>query len=221
MNKSSVVILCPREFKFKDHEASVESPFLTDVAKVQTVWLDYNEPFPTQVLDTDALILWHGPLIDAATVGCLLQLVLWPLRLATPWTVERTVLIDLCALSSLIAVAGVVAAASCSTRTSVRSLAMVACLLFASGARWPLAAAGVPDVALALPFLGACATILDLTDATASMPDSEVWNHARFAALFSVTLGGTGFLLASIISAVQGRRPHGERGGVATLRRVG
>jgi phosphoglycerate dehydrogenase-like enzyme len=69
MNKSSVVILCPREFKFTDHEASVESPFLTDVANVQTVWLDYNEPFPTQVLDTDALILWHGPLIDAAILS--------------------------------------------------------------------------------------------------------------------------------------------------------
>ena len=172
----------------------------------------------SQISDESRVI---RPLIDAATLGCLLQLVLWPLRLATPWTVERTVLIDLCALSSLIAVAGVVAAASCSTRTSVRSLAMVTCLLVASGARWPLAAAGVPDVALALPFLGACATILDLTDATASMPDSEVWNHARFAALFSVTLGGAGFLLASIITAVQGRRPHGERGGVATLRRVG
>ena len=36
MKKPSVVILCPKEFKFTDHEASVESPFLADVATVST-----------------------------------------------------------------------------------------------------------------------------------------------------------------------------------------
>jgi phosphoglycerate dehydrogenase-like enzyme len=67
--KPSVVILCPKEFKFTDHEASVESPFLKDVAAVSTVWLEYNSPFPREVLDSDALILWHGPLVDAAIIS--------------------------------------------------------------------------------------------------------------------------------------------------------
>jgi phosphoglycerate dehydrogenase-like enzyme len=71
--KPSVVILCPKEFKFTDHEASVESPFLTDVATVKTVWLEYNAPFPREVLDSSALILWHGPLVDAAIVSQMRQ----------------------------------------------------------------------------------------------------------------------------------------------------
>ncbi|MSR69863.1 MAG: hypothetical protein EXS17_05905 [Phycisphaerales bacterium] len=157
------------------------------------------------------------PLIDAATLACLLQLVIWPLRLATPWTIERTVLIDLCALSSLVAVAGVVAAGCCWSRSSVRAVAMVLCLVIAGGIRWPLAAAGVDDFALTSPFIGACATILELTDATASMPDSAVWNHARIAAAFSSAIGGVGFFSAALLGAARGRRP---RGGVATPRRV-
>jgi phosphoglycerate dehydrogenase-like enzyme len=71
--KPSVVILCPKEFKFTDHEASVESPFLTDVATVKTVWLEYNAPFPREVLDSSALILWHGPLVDAAIISQMRQ----------------------------------------------------------------------------------------------------------------------------------------------------
>ena len=67
--KPSVVILCPKEFKFTDHEASVESPFLQDVATVKTVWLDYNAPFPREVLDSTALILWHGPRVTAEVVA--------------------------------------------------------------------------------------------------------------------------------------------------------
>jgi phosphoglycerate dehydrogenase-like enzyme len=65
MPRPTVVILCPKEFKFTDHEASVERPFLGDVADLKTVWLDYNDPFPAEVIDAHAIILWHGPLITA------------------------------------------------------------------------------------------------------------------------------------------------------------
>src|SRR5688572_18798124 len=69
MNNPSVVILCPKEFKFTDNEASVERPFLADVADLKTVWLEYNAPFPAEVLDAHALILWHGPLIDGGIIS--------------------------------------------------------------------------------------------------------------------------------------------------------
>lgn len=69
MSRPTVVILCPREFKFTDHEASVERPILADVADLSTVWLDYGAPFPSEVLDAHALILWHGPLLTAAVVA--------------------------------------------------------------------------------------------------------------------------------------------------------
>jgi phosphoglycerate dehydrogenase-like enzyme len=69
MSRPTVVILCPKEFKFTDHEASVERPFIDDVADLKTVWLDYSAPFPTEVINAHALILWHGPLITAELVA--------------------------------------------------------------------------------------------------------------------------------------------------------
>ncbi len=68
MSRPTVVILCPKEFKFTDHEATVERPFLADVADLKTVWLDYDAPFPADVIDAHALILWHGPLMTAEVV---------------------------------------------------------------------------------------------------------------------------------------------------------
>jgi phosphoglycerate dehydrogenase-like enzyme len=68
-DRPRVVILCPKEFKFTDHEASIERPFLAEVADITTVWLDYNAPFPVEVVDAHALILWHGPMIDAALIS--------------------------------------------------------------------------------------------------------------------------------------------------------
>ena len=69
MKKPSVVILCPKEFRFTDHEATVERPFLAEVAELKTVWLDFNAPLPDEVLDTNALILWHGPLVTAPIIA--------------------------------------------------------------------------------------------------------------------------------------------------------
>lgn len=68
MSRPSVVILCPKEFKFTDHEASVERPFLADVADLKTVWVDFNAPFPAEAAAAHALILWHGPLVTAEIV---------------------------------------------------------------------------------------------------------------------------------------------------------
>ena len=69
MNRPTVVILCPKEFKFTDGTATVETPFLAEIADLQTVWLDFNAPFPPAVLDAHALILWHGPLVTAGEIA--------------------------------------------------------------------------------------------------------------------------------------------------------
>jgi phosphoglycerate dehydrogenase-like enzyme len=69
MSRPTVVILCPKEFRFTDQSATVESPLLADVADLKTVWLDFNAPFPPEVLDAHALILWHGPLVDADVIA--------------------------------------------------------------------------------------------------------------------------------------------------------
>ena len=67
--KPLVVILCPKEFRFTDHAATVETPFLADVAELKTVWLDFNAPFPDEVLGAHAIILWHGPLMSADVIA--------------------------------------------------------------------------------------------------------------------------------------------------------
>eukprot|EP01035_Chromulina_nebulosa_P066765 gene66765-91443_t len=64
-----VVIVCPREFRFTDATASVETPLLADIATVKTVLLDFNAPIPAEVLAAHAIILWHGPQIDAALIA--------------------------------------------------------------------------------------------------------------------------------------------------------
>jgi phosphoglycerate dehydrogenase-like enzyme len=69
MSRPQVVILCPKEFRFTDQQATVESAYLSDVADIKTVWLDFNAPFPDEVLNADALILWHGPLVTAAVAS--------------------------------------------------------------------------------------------------------------------------------------------------------
>jgi phosphoglycerate dehydrogenase-like enzyme len=69
MSRPAVVILCPHEFKFTDQEATVERPFLGEVADLKTVWLDFGAPIPDEVLEAHALILWHGPLVTAATIA--------------------------------------------------------------------------------------------------------------------------------------------------------
>ena len=67
--RPSVVIVCPKEFKFTDAEASVERPHLADVADLTTVMLDFGAPLPAAALDAHAHILWHGPRMDAAVIA--------------------------------------------------------------------------------------------------------------------------------------------------------
>ena len=69
MPRATVAIVCPREFKFTDHEASIERPVLDGVADPTTVWLGFNDPFPEAVLGADAVILWHGPRVTAEVVA--------------------------------------------------------------------------------------------------------------------------------------------------------
>jgi phosphoglycerate dehydrogenase-like enzyme len=69
MTKPLVAIVCPQEVRFTDNSASVESPFLADVADVKTLRLAFNAPVPDEVLAAHAIILWHGPLIDAPLIA--------------------------------------------------------------------------------------------------------------------------------------------------------
>jgi phosphoglycerate dehydrogenase-like enzyme len=69
MPRPSVVIVCPREFRFTDPEASVERPILDPVADVRTTLVDFDATFPPEVTAADALILWHGPRVTAEVIA--------------------------------------------------------------------------------------------------------------------------------------------------------
>lgn len=64
-----VAILCPREFKFSDPSAGIERGVLDGTAEVRTLPLDFNGQIPAGAFDADAIILWHGPLVDAAVIA--------------------------------------------------------------------------------------------------------------------------------------------------------
>lgn len=69
MSKPLVAILCPTEFKFGDPDATVECAQLADVAEVRTVRLGLDAPLPDEVLGAEALILWHGPVVNASAIN--------------------------------------------------------------------------------------------------------------------------------------------------------
>lgn len=66
--------------------------------------------------------------LDLIVLLALLQVVLWPLRLVTPWTATRTAAIDATLGTWTILAGAVVASASGSQRSGPRLLAMLACL---------------------------------------------------------------------------------------------
>lgn len=66
-----VAIVCPVEFKFSDPEARLEKEVLAGVAEVRTVRVGLNAPMPPEVNDAQAIILWHGPRVDAGVIDTL------------------------------------------------------------------------------------------------------------------------------------------------------
>lgn len=69
MSLPLVAILCPHEFRFSDPAASVERGILAGVAEVRTLTLGLNGQVPPEALAATALILWHGPRLDAPVIA--------------------------------------------------------------------------------------------------------------------------------------------------------
>lgn len=71
--------------------------------------------------------------LDLAVVIGMLNMVLWPLRLVTPWPPQRMALLMLFVMLSIVAIGAVVALGRASRRAWVRSAAMGVVLLMAVG----------------------------------------------------------------------------------------
>ncbi len=66
--------------------------------------------------------------LDLTVLASLIQVVIWPLRLVTPWTVARTAALDATLVGWTVLGGAVVASALGSRRDGVRNLAIAACL---------------------------------------------------------------------------------------------
>ena len=66
--------------------------------------------------------------LDLIVLLSLIQVVIWPLRLVTPWTLARTAALDATLVGWTVLAGAVVASAVGSGRDGVRNLAIVACL---------------------------------------------------------------------------------------------
>ena len=66
--------------------------------------------------------------LDLTVLLSLMQVVIWPLRLVTPWSALRTLAIDLTIIGWTLLAGAVVASALGSMRSGPRNVAMIACL---------------------------------------------------------------------------------------------
>lgn len=154
--------------------------------------------------------------LDGATLACMIQLPLWPLRLGTPWPIERTLLLDLQVLAGIVTVGGLIAAGTSFASGWVRGGAMAGCVLVATGIELPLASVGLPAPALLHALPGGIPALLASMRSTATVPDAAEWQATAVLCLVCgcIAVGG------ALVAAVAGRgRAHATD--VAAARRLG
>lgn len=138
-------------------------------------------------------------LLDVVVLAAMVQVVLWPLRLVTRWSLGRTVLIDGTLLAWLMLVAAVVAPAIARHRGGARTFAMVACLLLVLGGPALGLLTGAAAPALAGPFV--------------ALRDLSIGGGAPVepAHRLGFLLAAAAALIAWALAAFALRRGHGTR----------
>lgn len=115
-------------------------------------------------------------ILDVVVLLALMQVVIWPLRLVTPWTPLRTAAIDATLSGWTILAGAVVAAAVGSFRPGPRTLAMMACVALCLLGPAAAAIAAMFDInAVELINLSPVTSIIDLTTAAGSHPSYQQW----------------------------------------------
>lgn len=161
-------------------------------------------------------------IVDALTLAILWQLIIWPLRLGTPWPIERTLLLDLLGIISLTGSVGIIAAASAFQNFFARGFAMICCVLLTVGLQFPLAVAGFPLVGISNLFLtnivqGGIPTLLTCMNSPASMPELIEWESLAAYGIFNGALCLVGLAIGAVV-AIQ---PSLQANQVASGRRAG
>ncbi len=135
---------------------------------------------------------------DALAVLVILQVVLWPLRLVTSWTLTRALVLDGALACSIASIASVLALTNGLQRERTRSIVMSAlCVVALVPGAWIVCAGGdAPPLATAL---SAPKLLAFLADATPLDPQEREWNLVGLAcasAIFWLAAAGIGSFLA-------------------------
>jgi hypothetical protein len=151
---------------------------------------------------TPTLAPLRQTILDLLVIGSMLQVIIWPLRLVTTWSVARTAAVDATLVGWLLLAGAVVAAAIGSARAGPRNLAMLACLCMCLLGP-ALASLGVigSRLSLTLVKLSPIMAIRTLGDGRGAPVTSEQW---QWISLLFVAAACTWVALAA--SAARGRR---------------
>lgn len=125
-------------------------------------------------------------ILDLVVLISLMQVVLWPLRLVTPWTPTRTAAIDATLIAWTLLAGAVVAAASGSRSAAIRCGAVAACLIMCLGGpvlAWLGVVGGMMDgAATSIWGVGPLAETHRLASVGSSPPTAAQWQWIVMAA---------------------------------------
>lgn len=155
----------------------------------------------------------HYPLrqtmLDLILLIAMMQVVIWPLKLVTPWATSRMAAIDGLLVGWVLLIGGIVAAAVGSSRSIVRTFGMIACItltLFGPAMVWigqwlangtPHMVAAFPRVIAEGPFVG----INRLSFGGSSTPLHARWIDITVVGLAALTV----WLLLILLSMIRSR----------------
>ena len=139
-------------------------------------------------------------IFDGLAILVLLQVVLWPLRLVTAWSLDRTIALDAMLAMTIVSTGALLSLASASTRARTRSFAMFVLVVIALGppiftATIGLAAHAFFNIDLETPYaLSAASAPAALAEFSAPRPldttieDAILVRHAAVHAAVAVAL---------------------------------
>jgi hypothetical protein len=139
-------------------------------------------------------------LLDLVVLLALLQVVIWPLRLVTPWSPLRTAALDATLTAWALLAGACVASAVGSSRAGPRNLAMVGCVgMCVIGPVLGLILVAVPSLerlGQKLAQIGPLMEVHSLSQGGGAPPDGGQWAWIGLVALAAVTCW-TGLLVAT------------------------
>lgn len=127
-------------------------------------------------------------LMDLVALAALTHVVIWPLRLATPWPPERLALMDTILFGWLLIEGAVIAAAIATGDPRARSIGMLVCIVIATlGLPLRLLAAGLGVSEPAAWLQGPIMAVLMLGSEAGALTEPHPWAGVLALALVAVT----------------------------------